>query len=124
MQLLTWQCKSQKRIQYFQGFQPKKYKVNCCRFNNSAYPFKNPNGLTNLIQLVAILCIPTLLVYTCGVFSNNINQAWLVYSIPFAILVGFIIITAIGEYNGNPAVNALLGIHQAPNLEDKEVWFG
>jgi K+-transporting ATPase ATPase A chain len=91
---------------------------------NSAHPFENPNGLTNLIQLVAILSIPTSLIYTYGVFANNIKQAWLVYSIPLAILVGFIIITAIGEYNGNPVVNALLGVDQAPNLEGKEVRFG
>ncbi|OLP19195.1 potassium-transporting ATPase subunit KdpA [Leptolyngbya sp. 'hensonii'] len=91
---------------------------------NSAHPFENPNGLVNLIQLVAILSIPTALIYTYGIFANNIKQAWLVYSIPFALLVGFVIITAIGEYHGNPAVNALLGVDQAPNLEGKEVRFG
>jgi K+-transporting ATPase ATPase A chain len=90
---------------------------------NSAHPFENPNGLTNLIQLVAILSIPTALIYTYGIFANNVKQAWLIYSIPLAILVVFVIITAIGEYNGNPAVNALLGSQQ-PNLEGKEVRFG
>ncbi|MBW4522948.1 MAG: potassium-transporting ATPase subunit A [Scytolyngbya sp. HA4215-MV1] len=91
---------------------------------NSAHPFENPNGWVNLIQLVAILSIPTSLIYTYGIYANNLKQAWLVYSIPLAILVVFIIITAIGEYNGNPAVNALLGVDQAPNLEGKEVRFG
>ncbi|KGF72608.1 potassium ABC transporter ATPase [Neosynechococcus sphagnicola sy1] len=91
---------------------------------NSAHPFENPNGLVNLIQLVAILSIPSSLIYTYGIFANNLKQAWLVYSIPFAILVVFIVITAIGEYNGNPAVNALLGVNHAPNLEGKEVRFG
>ncbi len=90
---------------------------------NSAHPFENPNAFTNLLQLVAMLSIPSSLIYTYGIFANNIKQAWLVYSIPFAILVGFVIITAIGEYNGNPAVNALLGSQQ-PNLEGKEIRFG
>jgi K+-transporting ATPase ATPase A chain len=90
---------------------------------NSAHPFENPNGLTNLIQLVAILAIPTSLIYTYGIFANNIKQAWLVYLIPLAILIGFTVITAIAEYNGNPAVNAVLN-GQAPNLEGKEVRFG
>jgi potassium-transporting ATPase potassium-binding subunit len=90
---------------------------------NSAHPFENPNGFTNLIELVAILAIPTSLIITYGIFANNLKQAWLVFSIPFAILVVFIVITAIGEYQGNPAVNALLG-GQAPNLEGKEVRFG
>jgi potassium-transporting ATPase potassium-binding subunit len=91
---------------------------------NSAHPFENPNGFTNLIELVALLSIPTSLIITYGIFANNLKQAWLVYSIPFAILVGFIILTAIGEYQGNPAVNDLLGAAQAPNLEGKEVRFG
>ncbi|HEY9752350.1 MAG TPA: potassium-transporting ATPase subunit KdpA, partial [Coleofasciculaceae cyanobacterium] len=90
---------------------------------NSAHPFENPNGFTNLVQLVAILCIPTSLIYTYGVFANNLKQAWLIYLIPLGILIGFTILTAIGEYNGNPAVNALLG-DQMPNLEGKEVRFG
>lgn len=91
---------------------------------NSAHPLENPNGFTNLVQLIAILSIPTSLIYTYGIYANNIKQAWLVYSIPFTILVGFIIVTAIGEYNGNPAVNTLLGVDQAANLEGKEVRFG
>jgi K+-transporting ATPase ATPase A chain len=91
---------------------------------NSAHPFENPNGFVNLLQLVAILSIPTSLIYTYGIYANNIKQALLVYSIPFVILVGLVIITAIGEYNGNPTVNALLGVDQAPNLEGKEVRFG
>ena len=32
--LLTRQCKSQKGIQKFQGFQPKKCQINYCRFNS------------------------------------------------------------------------------------------
>jgi len=90
---------------------------------NAAHPFENPNGFTNLIELVAILSIPTSLIITYGIFANNLKQAWLIYCIPAAILVGFVIITAIGEYQGNPAVNALLGSQQ-PNLEGKEVRFG
>lgn len=91
---------------------------------NSAHPFENPNGLTNLIQLVAILSIPTALIYTYGIFAHNIKQAWLIYTIPLAILIGFVIVTAIGEYRGNPSVNALLNLDQAVNLEGKEVRFG
>nr|AAV28066.1 potassium-dependent ATPase subunit A [Anabaena sp. L-31] len=90
---------------------------------NSAHPFENPNGFSNLIEIVAMLSIPTALIYTYGLFANNIKQAWLVYGMVGAIYIAFIIITAIGEYNGNAAVNALLGSTQ-PNLEGKEVRFG
>lgn len=90
---------------------------------NSAHPFENPNGFTNLLQLVAILSIPTSLIYTYGMFAGNVKQAWLIFAIPAAILVLFVIVTTIGEYQGNPAVNTLLNSQQ-PNLEGKEVRFG
>lgn len=90
---------------------------------NSAHPFENPNGFSNLIETVAMLCIPTALIYSYGVFANNLKQAWLVYGMVGVIYILFIIITAIGEYNGNPAINTLLGSTQG-NLEGKEVRFG
>ncbi|MEH2348491.1 MAG: potassium-transporting ATPase subunit KdpA [Nostoc sp.] len=90
---------------------------------NSAHPFENPSAFTNLIQIVAMLSIPTSLIYTYGLFANNTKQALLLYGMVGVIFLGFLIVTAIGEYNGNPAVNALLGSQQ-PNLEGKEVRFG
>ncbi|BAY08303.1 potassium-transporting ATPase subunit KdpA [Calothrix sp. NIES-2098] len=90
---------------------------------NSAHPFENPNGFSNLIEIVAMISIPTSLIYTYGLFANNTKQAWLVYGMVAVIFIAFVIINAIGEYNGNPAVNALL-LSTQPNLEGKEVRFG
>jgi potassium-transporting ATPase potassium-binding subunit len=90
---------------------------------NSAHPFENPNGLTNLLQVVGMVAIPASLIYTYGVIAGNRRQAWLVYGLVLAIFVLFVIISASGEYGGNPAVNELLGSQQ-PNLEGKEVRFG
>jgi potassium-transporting ATPase potassium-binding subunit len=90
---------------------------------NSAHPFENPSPFTNLLQIVGLMAIPTSLIYTYGVFAKNRKQAWLIYGMVFILYVVFIGVTAIGEYQGNPAVNALLG-GQAPNLEGKEVRFG
>jgi potassium-transporting ATPase potassium-binding subunit len=90
---------------------------------NSAHPFENPNGLTNLIEIVGMVAIPSALIYTYGVFANNRKQAWLIYGIVLSIYLLFVMLTAIGEAQGNPAVNALLGGTQ-PNLEGKEVRFG
>ncbi|NJR41210.1 MAG: potassium-transporting ATPase subunit A [Leptolyngbyaceae cyanobacterium CSU_1_4] len=90
---------------------------------NSAHPFENPNGLTNLIQIVAMISIPSALIYTYGIFANNRKQAWLIYGMVFGIYLVFIGVAAIAEYQGNPAVNVLLGSQQ-PNLEGKEVRFG
>ena len=90
---------------------------------NSAHPFENPNGFTNLVQIVAMISIPTALIYTYGVIADNPKQARLVFGMVFILYVAFIIVTAIGEYQGNGWVNSLLGSTQ-PNLEGKEVRFG
>jgi potassium-transporting ATPase potassium-binding subunit len=90
---------------------------------NSAHPFENPNGLTNLIQIVGMIAIPSSFIYTYGVIANNRKQAWLIYGMVFVLYLAFIIIAAIAEYQGNPAVSSLIGSSQ-PNLEGKEVRFG
>ncbi len=90
---------------------------------NSAHPFENPNGFTNLLEMLLMMSIPTALIFTYGVFAHNLKQAWLLFWMVFAIFVGLMILTAVGEYQGNPAVNGLLGT-AAPNLEGKEVRFG
>lgn len=90
---------------------------------NSAHPFENPNGFTNLIQIVAMMSIPTSLIYTYGIIANNRRQAWLIYGMVLAIYLVFIGVVAIAEYQGNPEINTLLGSQQ-PNLEGKEVRFG
>jgi potassium-transporting ATPase potassium-binding subunit len=90
---------------------------------NSAHPFENPNGFTNLIQTVAMLAIPTALIYTYGLFAKNLRQAWLIYGMVLGLYLVSLITVSIVEYQGNPAVNAILG-GTAPNLEGKEVRFG
>ncbi len=90
---------------------------------NSAHPFENPNNFTNLLQIVLMLSIPTALIYTYGVFANNNRQAYLLFSMVLVVFVGLIVVTAVGEYQGNPIVNGVLGGTQS-NLEGKEVRFG
>ncbi|MDB9448241.1 potassium-transporting ATPase subunit KdpA [Anabaena sp. CS-542/02] len=90
---------------------------------NSAHPFENPNGFSNLLEQWAMMAIPTSLIYTYGIFMNNRKQAWLVFWMVLIIFVFLVGITAVGEFGGNPLVNSLLGGEQ-PNLEGKEVRFG
>ncbi|WP_345961236.1 potassium-transporting ATPase subunit KdpA [Pseudanabaena sp. Chao 1811] len=90
---------------------------------NSTHPFENPNGFTNLIQILAMISIPTALIFAYGEIAHNRKQAWLIFGMVFILYVIFIVVVGIGEYQGNPLVNALLG-SQSPNLEGKEVRFG
>ncbi len=90
---------------------------------NSAHPFENANGATNLIEIIAMLTVPTALIYTYGVISGYRKQAWVAFWTVFLIYVVLVLATAAGEYDGNPIVSNLLG-GQTPNLEGKEVRFG
>jgi potassium-transporting ATPase potassium-binding subunit len=90
---------------------------------NSAHPFENPNGASNLIEMIAMISIPAALIYTYGIFANNIKQAWLLFWMVFVIFVILVGVTAVGELQGNPLVNNAFRLEQ-PNLEGKEVRFG
>lgn len=90
---------------------------------NSAHPYENPNPLSNSLSILAMMSIPTSLIYTYGIFAHNKRQAWLIFWMVFSIFTFLIAISAVGEYHGNPLVNNLLGNIQ-PNLEGKEVRFG
>ncbi len=90
---------------------------------NSAHPFENPSGFSNLLQILAMIAIPTAMIHTYGIFANNRKQSWLLFGMVFVLYVAFIIVAGIGEYQGNPLVNTLLGT-PSPNLEGKEVRFG
>ena len=90
---------------------------------NSAHPFENPNGASNLIEMIAMISIPAALIYTYGIFANNIKQAWLLFWMVFVIFVVLVGVTSVGELQGNSLVNKALGLEQ-PNLEGKEVRFG
>lgn len=90
---------------------------------NSAHPFENPNGATNLIEMIAMIAIPAAMIYTYGVFAKNIRQAWLLFWMVFIVFVVLVWVATTGELQGNPLVNGTLGIEK-PNLEGKEVRFG
>lgn len=90
---------------------------------NSAHPYENPNGFTNLIETLVMVCIPASLIITYGIFAGNKKQGWLIFWMVFILYAILITISAIGEYQGNPLVNSILGSQQ-PNLEGKEVRFG
>lgn len=90
---------------------------------NSAHPYENPNTITNLIETLIMLGIPSSLILTYGIFASNTKQAWLLFGMVFGIFTLLIGATALGEFWGNSAVNERLG-SLWPNMEGKEVRFG
>jgi len=66
-------------------------------FAINSIPFENPNGGTNLIEILAMLCIPAALIYTYGLFVNNSKRLatfWMVFVI-FVVLVGVVPLVSI-----------------------------
>ncbi|MGB8275843.1 MAG: potassium-transporting ATPase subunit KdpA [Alphaproteobacteria bacterium] len=97
---------------------------------NSAHPFENPNAITNLIEMWAILVIGAALTYTFGRMVGNQRQGWAIFAVMGVLFLAGMTTSYWAESQGNPAF-AALGIDQAPgalqaggNMEGKEVRFG
>jgi K+-transporting ATPase ATPase A chain len=97
---------------------------------NSAMPFENPSGLTNLVELLLIMVIPTSLTYTFGRMVGNRRQGWALYA---AMMIMFIVGVAVvyaAEQHGSPAQHHAGVLTHAfdgssgGNLEGKEQRFG
>lgn len=97
---------------------------------NSSHPFENPNGLTNFIELIAILLIPTALCYTFSMIINNKKQGWVLLAAMFIIFLPLFLYSYYQEQRGNflfpqEMVNQTLSILQpGGNMEGKEARFG
>lgn len=97
---------------------------------NSAHPFENPTGLTNLVQLVTILLLPFALTNAFGRMVRDPRQGWVLFAAMALLLTTSIAVATGFETSGNPALSRV-GADQATtleqgggNLEGKEVRFG
>jgi potassium-transporting ATPase potassium-binding subunit len=86
---------------------------------NSAHPFENPSGLTNLLENVALLLIPFALTYAYGRLVGNQRQGWALFAAMFVLWIGSVGVATYFEVQGNPRVDPA-----AANMEGKEVRFG
>ncbi len=97
---------------------------------NSAHPFENPNGFTNLFQLFLILLIPFGLTYTFGRLAKDQRQGWAVFAAMFVLWLGASLLAMAFETAGNPVLTAQGADQSATasqaggNLEGKEVRLG
>jgi K+-transporting ATPase ATPase A chain len=97
---------------------------------NSAYPFENPTGLSNLIELFLILCIPASLTFTYGRMVGSRRQGWALFSAMSVLFIASVVVVYIAEMHGTPAQHAA-GVHTGiidgstgGNLEGKDQRFG
>jgi K+-transporting ATPase ATPase A chain len=97
---------------------------------NSAMPFENPSGLSNFVELLAVLLIPASLTATYGRMVGSRRQGWAILSgMAILFVIGVAVVYA-AEQHGTPAQH-LAGINTSHfsgstggNLEGKEQRFG
>jgi potassium-transporting ATPase potassium-binding subunit len=97
---------------------------------NSAHPYENPTGLSNFLEMLAIIIIPASLTYTFGRIVGDTRQGWAVLA---AMAILFVTLFGVANHNeqlGNPRI-AALGVDQTAsvlqpggNMEGKEARFG
>jgi K+-transporting ATPase ATPase A chain len=97
--------------------------------SNSAVPFENPNGLTNFLEMLAILLIPVGQVFMFGRMVRAMRQAWAIFAAMFVLMVAGVGIALPAEQHGSQVLRqsgVSLGQTQQSggNMQDKEVRFG
>ena len=97
---------------------------------NSAHPFENPTGFTNLVEMLVVLIIPAALVFTYGRMAGKRRQGYAIYATMMVMFLGACVVAYIAEAHGSPAQHAA-GLHTGVihgsaggNMEGKEQRFG
>jgi len=85
---------------------------------NSAHPFENPTPLSNFLEMLAIVLIPSAIVYSYGALVGNRRQGWSIYAAMMTILLTGLAVALWAEYQTNPAQ------HGYSLMEGKEQRFG
>jgi K+-transporting ATPase ATPase A chain len=85
---------------------------------NSAHPFENPNGLTNFIQMLAIMLIPAGFTYTYGEMTGSKKHGWLLFTLMFVFWILAIALSIFSQHTANPI------LEYTPVLEGMETRFG
>ncbi|MCK1983142.1 MULTISPECIES: potassium-transporting ATPase subunit KdpA [Peribacillus] len=91
---------------------------------NSAHPFENPNGFTNVLEILSMFLIPAALPLTFGYMARNKKQGWILFSAMGIMLLLFLGMTYFNEKNGNPAFEQVGLSQESGSMEGKEVRFG
>ena len=97
---------------------------------NSAHPFENPTGFTNLLEMISVLIIPASLIFCYGKMVGNRRQGYAIFVTVMIMFLGGCIVAYIAEAHGSPAQHAA-GLHTqviagstGGNMEGKEQRFG
>jgi potassium-transporting ATPase potassium-binding subunit len=92
---------------------------------NSAHPFENPNALSNMMEIWALLVIPFATVLAFGRAVADTRQGRAIAITMGIVLLAGVVVAYWAESAGNPLLTEKLGLDAAPgNMEGKDVRFG
>ncbi len=97
---------------------------------NSAHPLENPNGFTNLIEMLSILLIPAALCFSFGKMIKNKKQGFAIFLAMFICLIIALSSIAVNEQMATPQlaqdgnVDISMMNQAGGNMEGKETRFG
>jgi K+-transporting ATPase ATPase A chain len=91
---------------------------------NAAHPFENPNALSNMLEIFALLLVPFASVFAFGKTVLDPRQGRAIAVTMGIVLVAGALIAYWAEAAGNPLLTEI-GVDPSPgNMEGKEVRFG
>ncbi|MBK9080917.1 MAG: potassium-transporting ATPase subunit KdpA [Rhizobiales bacterium] len=91
---------------------------------NSAHPFENPNALSNMLSIWAMLVVSVAMPIMFGRMVSRERQGYAIAAAMFALLIAGTAVVYWAETSGNPLTTALGLDPAAGNMEGKELRFG
>jgi K+-transporting ATPase ATPase A chain len=91
---------------------------------NASHPYENSTPLSDFVQMLSILLIPSGLTYYLGRMVKNQWHGWTIWSAMAAIFLVGVLVCYWSEASGNPRLQALGVEASSGNMEGKEVRFG
>jgi K+-transporting ATPase ATPase A chain len=87
---------------------------------NSAHPFENPNGLSNLFEIFLLLVIPVALTRTFGLMIKDKRQGYAILGVMGTLWAAFVVAATVFESLGGGSATQAAGAA----MEGKETRFG
>ena len=91
---------------------------------NSAHPFENPNALSNMLEIWALIVIPLATAFVLGRAAFDDRQGRAIAITMMIVLVAGVSVAYWAEADGNPLLTEICVDPSPGNMEGKEVRFG
>ena len=91
---------------------------------NGAHPYENPTPLSNFIQIIATLLLPSAFAYGFGCIVGDKRQGWALLATMYIIFLPMLGIAVYYEQQANPLFDTKIIDANGGNMEGKDVRFG